>query len=212
MDPEAFVRAHTAVATAPLVPELTLHLATEVTPLWEATEVELRRAGLDPPFWAFAWPGSQALARWVLDHPAEFAGKRVLDVGSGGGLAAIAVARVGGVGIANDVDPFAAAATRANAALNGVAVETITGDLAGEDVAADVVLAGDVCYSRTMAERLIAWLRGLARTRRVLLADPGRAFVPREGIRPLATFTVPTTMDLESRTERETTIAELLAG
>jgi predicted nicotinamide N-methyase len=209
-DPEGFVRRHTAIGTAPLVPELRLHLATEVTPLWQATEDELAVAGLDPPFWAFAWPGSVALARWVLDHPAEFAGRRVLDVGSGGGLAALAVAKAGGVGVANDVDRFAAVATRLNAALNGLTVETITGDLVGAETDAHVVLAGDVCYSKTMAERVVRWLRELARTRRVILADPGRAFVPREGLRPLATVTVPTTMDLESRTSRETTIAELL--
>jgi predicted nicotinamide N-methyase len=214
-DPEGFVRAHTRLVSPPLVPELRVYGADEVTPLWQATEDALSRVGVEPPFWAFAWPGSQALARWILDNPGEFAGKRVLDVGAGGGLAAIAAARVGALAaIANDVDPLALVAARLNAIENGVTITTVLGDLsagtAGLEVDADIIVVGDLCYEKDLAARLMGWLRVLARDRRVVLAEPGRAFAPRAGVRPIARYTVPTTLDLESRTEREAVLLEVV--
>lgn len=211
-DPEGFVRAHTRLVTPPLVPEIRVYAADEVTPLWQATEDVLGKAGIEPPFWAFPWPGSQALARWVLDHPAEVAGKRILDVGAGGGLAAIAAARVGAHATANDIDPLALVAARLNAAENGVSIATRLGDLsaAAEAVDADVVLVGDLCYEKALAARLMGWLRGLATERRVVIAEPGRAFAPRDGVRAFARYTVPTTVDLESRTEREAVLLDVL--
>ncbi len=212
-DPEAFVRAHTRLVRPPFVPELQVYAADEVTPLWQATEEALGEAGIEPPFWAFAWPGSQALARWILDNPATVAGRRVLDVGAGGGLAAIAAARAGAIATANDVDPLALVAARLNADANGVTIATRPGDLStGADVEADLVLVGDLCYEKTLAARLMGWLRGLARDRRVIIAEPGRAFAPREGVRVIARYTVPTTMDLESRTEREALLLEVEPG
>jgi predicted nicotinamide N-methyase len=209
---EGFIRAHTAVARAPLVPEIALHLATEITPIWQATEAWLSRANIAPPFWAFAWPGGQALARLLLDEPARVAGRRVLDFAAGCGIGAIAAARAGAAGVeAADIDPLAIAAVRLNAALNGVRVAAVAEDLVGAACRWDTVLAGDVCYEAPMARRILPWLRGLAAAgAEVLLADPGRAYLPREGLAPVRRFLVPTTRELEDREERAVTIHRLL--
>ncbi|WP_426955850.1 class I SAM-dependent methyltransferase [Muricoccus radiodurans] len=205
---EAFVTAQTAVARPALVPEVALHLATEITPIWQATETWLGEQGIEPPFWAFAWPGSQALARWILDEPARVAGLRVLDFAAGGGLAAIAAARAGAAQVeAAELDPLAHAATRLNARLNGVAVQEAAGDVVGAPCRWDRVLAGDVCYEAPMTNHILPWLRGLARAgAAVWLADPGRAYLPRDGLTALARFTVPVTRELEDRDLRDVTI------
>src|SRR5580692_869145 len=123
MDPAAFVRANTAIGSPPLVPEIRLHLATEVTPIWQATEESLARFGTPPPFWAFAWAGGQALARYLLDHPETVAGKEVLDICSGSGIVAIAAAKAGAAKVvAAEIDPFAATAIALNTALNDVSI------------------------------------------------------------------------------------------
>lgn len=208
-----FVRANTAVATASLVPEIRLHLATAVTPLWEATEAELARTGLEPPFWAFAWPGGQALARYLLDRPETVRGKSVLDIAAGSGLAAIAAARAGARHVAaNEIDGLAAAALVLNAALNDTAVEVSRADLLdGRAAAVDVVLAGDVCYERPMTERIVPWLRArAAEGTLVLLGDPGRAYLPATGLVELARYAVPTTLELEDREMRETVVWRVL--
>src|SRR5438094_10312762 len=202
MDPADFVRQKTAITAPPLVPEIRLHLATEVTPIWQATEESLARNGLPPPFWAFAWAGGQSLARYVLDHPETVAGREVLDFGSGSGLVAIAAAKAGAARVtAADIDPFAAAAIAANAALNSVAIEVVTADLSdGDKRFWKLVTAGDVCYEQPMAERAMRWLRLLAgRGSTVLLGDPGRAHVPGDGLCELARYEVPTSHELEGR-------------
>jgi predicted nicotinamide N-methyase len=209
---EAFIRANTLVGTAPLVPEIALHLATEITPIWQATEDWLTVHGLAPPFWAFAWPGGQALARHVLDHPALVAGKRVLDFAAGGGIAAIACARAGAARVeAAEIDPFAHAAIRLNAALNGVQVDVPETEIVGAPCRWDVVMCGDVCYEAPMTSRILPWLRGLARDATVWIADPGRAYLPRAGLVPVRRYRVPTSLELEDRTEREVTIYEVAA-
>jgi predicted nicotinamide N-methyase len=208
-DWEGFIRANTEVAAPPLVPELRLYLATAVTPLWQATEAFLERSGLAPPYWAFAWPGGQALARHILDHPEIARGRIALDVAAGSGLAAIAAARAGARrAIACDVDPAACAAMRLNAALNDVEIEIQLADLTGGTKrAAELILAGDVCYERGMAGAVSAWLSRQAELgARVLLADPGRAYRPREGLREVARHRVPTSRDLEDSEERETVV------
>jgi predicted nicotinamide N-methyase len=209
---EGFIRAHTGIARAPLVPEIALHLATEITPIWQATEAWLSRANIEPPFWAFAWPGGQALARLLLDEPTRVAGRRVLDFAAGCGIGAIAAARAGAAGVeAADIDPLAVAALRLNAALNGVGVAVVAEDLVGTPCRWDTVLAGDVCYEAPMARRILPWLRGLAAAgAEVLLADPGRAYLPRQGLAPVARYAVPTTRELEDREVREVTIHRLL--
>ena len=211
-DPAAFVAAQTVLATPPLVPEIRLHLATEITPLWQATEARLAESGVAPPYWAFAWPGGQAVARHLLDHPALVAGKRVLDFAAGSGLAAIAAAMAGAARVeAAEIDALACAALALNAAANGVAVACRTADLVDGPGAWDVVLAGDVCYERPMAERVMPWLRRLAgRGALVLMGDPGRNYLPASGLAEVARLVVPTSRELEDRTERETVIWRVL--
>jgi predicted nicotinamide N-methyase len=212
IDPEAFVRANTLPVPAPLVPELVLHLATEITPIWQATEEWLRETGTEPPFWAFAWPGGQALARYLLDNPARVAGRRVLDFAAGCGIAAIAAARAGAAWVeAAEIDPLATAAIRLNAAANGAAVTALTGDVVGAAGRWDLILCGDVCYEAPMTGHILPWLRGLARDAEVWLADPGRAYLPREGVSAFASYAVPTTRELEDQTERRATLFRLAA-
>jgi predicted nicotinamide N-methyase len=207
-DPAGFIRAHTHCTRPPLVPEVKLHLAGEVTPLWEATEGELGRSNTSPPYWGYAWPGGQAVTRYLLDRPDLVAGKTLLDFAAGSGLTAIGAALCGARARAVEIDAFAAAAIGLNAALNGVAVEVLCEDIVGQpQPGTDVVIAGDVCYERPMAERVLAWFKELANAGAlVLIGDPGRAYLPREGLEKLATYNVPTTLDLEDRTERVTSV------
>ncbi|MCX7354573.1 MAG: 50S ribosomal protein L11 methyltransferase [Alphaproteobacteria bacterium] len=211
-DMDSFIRAQTAVASPPLVPEIALHLATEITPLWQATEAWLEREGIEPPYWAFAWAGGQALARHLLDRPETVAGKRVLDFGAGSGLVALAAAQAGAVVEAAELDAMAVSVIRLNAALNNLAVTVITGDVIGRDGGWDVVLAGDMFYERKLAVAALPWLRGLvARGALVLLGDPGRAYLPESGLTEVARYTVPTTRELEDRETREGRIWRLSA-
>ena len=208
---EAFVLAHTTPAHAPLVPEIALHLATEITPIWEATEAFLAQNNIEPPFWAFAWPGSQAIARHVLDHPACVRGRRVLDFAAGGGLAAIACALAGAASVeAVEIDPVACAAIRLNAAANGAAVIAVHGDLVGTVCRWDLILCGDVCYEKPMTNHILPWLRAMAAAAEVWIADPGRAYVP-AGLDAFACYDVPTTTELEDTTMRRTTLHRLCA-
>jgi predicted nicotinamide N-methyase len=208
---DAFIRANTILAPPPLVPEIKLHLANEITPIWQATEAELHRTGTEPPFWAFAWPGSQALARHVLDNPAQIAGKRVLDFAAGSGLAAIACARAGAAHVeAAEIDQLAVAAIRLNALANGTAVTATPGDLVGTACRWDLILCGDVCYEAPMAGHILPWLRRMAAQADVWIADPGRAYLPRDGLRPLHRFVVPTTLELEDHVLRNVALYQLL--
>jgi predicted nicotinamide N-methyase len=209
MNPEEFIRANSALMTAPLVPELKLHLATEIVPLWRKTEEELAEMGVPPPYWAFAWAGGQALARYVLDNPALVAGKRVLDFGAGSGIVALAAAKAGAAEIlAADIDKFSLAAINANARANGLTVATTAEDMIGGGEAFDVILVGDMCYERPLAERLMAWLKASAA--QILLGDPGRSYFPKEGLVRLAQYNVATTRELEDREIRETGVWRLV--
>jgi predicted nicotinamide N-methyase len=209
-EPAEFIRANTALERAPLVPEIALHLATQITPIWRATEEWLAQRNVEPPFWAFAWPGGQATARHVLDNPGLVAGRRVLDFAAGSGIAAIACARAGAAAVdAAETDPLAAAAIGLNAAANDVAVTAIAGDVVGEDRGWDLILCGDVCYEAPMTRHILPWLRGLAARAEVWVADPGRAYLPREGLDAFATYAVATSTELEDRTERRVTLYRL---
>jgi len=213
LDPATFVRRNTEIAAPPLVPEIRLHLATEITPIWQATEETLARGAVPPPFWAFAWAGGQALARYLLDHPEQVAGRSVLDFGAGSGLVAIAAAKAGAESVlAAEIDHFAAAAIAANAALNDVAVTVTTADVIDTaDPRWGIITAGDVCYEQPMAGRVTAWLRALARSGSlVLLGDPGRAYLPTDGLRERARYLVPTSRELEDRETREGVVWEVL--
>ena len=217
IDPVAaadFIRANTVIAAPAILPELKLHLATEITPIWQATEATLAIANVDPPFWAFAWAGGQALARHVLDRSESVRGRRVLDFGAGSGLLAIAASLAGADRVrAAEIDPIACTAIRLNAALNGVAdaIEILEDDIIDRDPAVDLVLVGDMCYERPLAERLVRWLRTEAgRGVTVLLGDPGRTYRPTEGLVEVARHKVPTSLELEDRTEREGIVWRLM--
>lgn len=212
-DPAEFILANTALVSPPLVPEIKLHLATEVVPLWRLTEDELAAKGIPPPYWAFAWAGGQALSRYVLDHPELFVGKTVLDFGSGSGLVAIAAAKAGADRVtAADIDEFARAAIKLNAIANSAIVSATTDDLIGSDGNWRVILVGDMCYERPLAERLMEWLTDrAAHGATVLLGDPGRSYFPKGGVEKLSTYRVQTTRDLEDREIRETSVYRLLA-
>ncbi len=210
---EDFVRRNTRLARAALVPEIALHLASEITPIWQATEEWLAANNVEPPFWAFAWPGGQALARHVLDHPALVAGRRVLDFAAGGGIAAIACARAGASLVeAAEIDALAAAAIRLNTRANEVEVTALAEDVVGSDCRWDLILCGDVCYEAPMTDHILPWLRGMARQAEVWLADPGRAYLPREGLSRFAEYRVPTTLELEDRTARDVVLYRLGAA
>lgn len=201
-DPARFVLATTRPGTPPFVPEVVLRLAEEPFALWE-------RGGGEPPYWAFAWAGGQALARHVLDRPGLVAGRSVLDVATGGGIVAVAAALAGARTVAAvDVDDRAVAAVALNAAANGVDVAARCEDvLDGDGGAAEVVLAGDVCYDRAMAGRVTAFAaRARARGAVVLLGDPGRAHFPTSGFRVVGRYVVPSTGVLEARDATPTTV------
>jgi predicted nicotinamide N-methyase len=198
-DPEDFIRRNTRVLAPPHCPELPLHLADDAVALWEMTEEELGEIGLPPPFWAFAWAGGQALSRYILDNPGIVGGKTVLDVASGAGLVAIAAMKAGAASArAIDLDPFAAAACKLNAALNDVSIEILVGDALVGPSGVDVVLVGDLFYDRDIAPRLLAWLRAeAARGATVLIGDPGRTYLPKDELEAIARYEVPVSRALE---------------
>jgi predicted nicotinamide N-methyase len=208
MRPEDFITSNAALIAPPLVPEIRLYLATEVEPIWRKTEEELTREGIPPPYWAFAWAGGQALARYVLDNPDSVRGKRILDIGSGSGLVGIAAARAGAASVlAADIDAFACAAIMLNAAANAVAITMTQDDVIGTSGDWDIILVGDLFYERPLAERLMAWLR--KQQAPALLGDPGRSYFPKAGVEKLATYSVATTRDLEDHDIRETGVYRL---
>lgn len=199
LDRRGFILEHTQLLPVPHAPEISVHVAQEATELWQKTEDELATIGLPPPFWAFAWAGGQALARYLLDAPETVRGLRVLDFASGSGLVAIAAMKAGAASVeACDIDAFAAEAIALNAAANGVQVTVRLADLVGRDEGWDIVCAGDVCYERTMAEQVIAWLSQLSsRGTQVLIGDPGRSYLPKDKLDQLASYQVPVTRSLE---------------
>ena len=212
-DPAAFIRANTAISHHVTVPEIPLYLATEITPIWQATEAWLAETGTEPPFWAFAWPGSVAMARHILDHPGLVAGRRVLDFAAGCGLAAIACARAGAAFVeAAEIDPVAIAACTLNAALNGVEIAALSGDVVGSACRWDLILCGDVCYEAPMTAHILPWLRRMAENAEVWVADPARAYRPRDGLTELLRMTIPTTMELEDHTTREVTLSRMASS
>ena len=205
----AFILENTRLQPPPHTPELQLHLADEITPIWKLTEEALAEIGLPPPFWAFAWAGGQALARYILDHPEIVAGKRVIDFASGSGLVAIAAMKAGAASVlAADIDVFCEAAIGLNAAANGVEVVFTEVDLLdAPPPPADVLLAGDICYERPMATAVMAWLaQGRATGATVLIGDPGRTYFPKDGLEKLAEYQVPTTRELEDMAVKRTSV------
>lgn len=213
LDRRGFILEHTRLLPVPHAPEISLHVAQEATELWQKTEDELAMIGLPPPFWAFAWAGGQALARYLLDDPGIVRGRRVLDFASGSGLVAIAMAMGEAAAVeACDIDAFAAEAIALNAEANGVGITVRLDDLIGCDEGWDVVCAGDVCYERAMAESVIVWLTELSsRGTQVLIGDPGRSYLPKDRLEPLASYAVPVTRSLEDAEIKNSTVWRLKA-
>ncbi|MDB5429774.1 MAG: ribosomal protein methyltransferase [Caulobacter sp.] len=209
-DRTAFIVANTRLQAPPHTPEIRLHLADEITPIWRMTEEALEEIGLPPPFWAFAWAGGQALARYVMDNPDIVAGKRVIDFASGSGLVAIAAMKAGAAGVlAADIDAFCGPAIALNAAANGVAVTYTATDLLDAPAPADaeVILAGDICYEKPLAGRVLAWLQAARNAGAdVLIGDPGRTYFPRQGLEKLAQYQVETTRELEDMEVKKTAV------
>lgn len=203
-----FILANTGLQASPHVPEIKLYLADEAHDLWHKTEEELATIGLPPPFWAFAWAGGQGVARYILDHPQAVAGKTVLDFASGSGLVAIAAMKAGAASvIASDIDPFALPAIEINADANNVTITPTLTDLINQDHGWDVLLAGDVFYEKPLADRLIPWFSKLAeRGARIIVGDPGRAYLPKDRLEQFAVYSVPVTRALEDAEIKRTTV------
>ncbi|NIZ01503.1 class I SAM-dependent methyltransferase [Thalassospira lucentensis] len=209
------IETFTVPARVPLAPEIEMYLATHITPLWQATEDILGVLDIPPPYWAFAWPGGQAITRYILDHPEMVRGKRVLDFACGGGMQAIACVMAGAADIlANDIDPVAITATRLNAKHNDVEFPTTTENFVGTSAPEkrwDVIFAGDVCYQQDMANAVLQWLMAEARLgTRVILADPGRTYAPTHNIDELETYDVPVDVAVEDTDTKFTRIWQLL--
>lgn len=215
LNPQKFIRQNTALTETPLVPEIKLHVASEFLPLWQMTEDEMAQVGLPPPFWAFAWAGGQAMARFLLDHPEYVAGKKVLDFGAGSGLAGIGAAKAGAACVtASEIDAIAVASIRLNARENNVLIDALEADLVGTvDGEWDVVLAADVCYEGPAAARIVAWLEQLVTNGvTVLMGDPGRTYFPKTGHEKLISYAVKTTRELEDTDLRNTSVWRLLGS
>ncbi|HEU0118113.1 MAG TPA: 50S ribosomal protein L11 methyltransferase [Alphaproteobacteria bacterium] len=212
MTEEEFIRQQTLVTTASAVPEIPLYLATEVTPLWQMTEERLKQNGLPPPYWAFAWPGGQGVARYILENPDLVQGKRIIDFAAGCGIAAIAAMKADAKSAtAIEIDPMALAAIKLNAAQNNVEVISQDGiDMEKAVKNIDIIFAGDVCYQQAMSAKMMRWLwRCVAKGTRVFLADPGRAYVPHDGLEKRGEYVIPTSRDLEDRDSRTVIIWEV---
>jgi len=208
-DYASFIQQNTQLSRSSLVPSIRLFLGLNVTPLWSATEAYLNAHNMAPPFWAFAWPGSEALARHITDHPELVHGRRVLDFAAGCGLAGLACARAGAEVEASETDPFAAAAIMLNSACNDLNIKVSHEDLVGTECRWDVIICGDVCYEAPMTAHILPWLRDCARQALVIIADPGRKYAPVEGIEALARYTVPTSLELEDKASRQVTLFRL---
>jgi len=209
---EAFIRANTRVLAPPLVPEIALHLAEESLPIWQKTEEELGQMNLPPPYWAFAWAGGQALARYVLDNPTLLSGKRVLDLGAGSGLTAIAGMKAGAARVlASDLDLIALAAIHLNAALSGVEVSTTADNLLERAPGAfDVVLVGDLFYERALADLVLRFIgEASAAGALVLIGDPQRNYFPRGRFASVGEYRVPVTHELEDAEIKRTSVWRL---
>lgn len=211
-DPANFIRANTRLLPVPLVPEIRLHLAEESLPIWQQTEEQLGEMNVPPPYWAFAWAGGQALARYLLDHPALVAGRVVLDLGAGAGLASIAAMRAGAARtLAADIDALALTAIALNAEVNAVTIERAGDDLlAAPPPACDLLLVGDLFYERPLAERVLAFVEAArAQGADVLVGDPRRSYFPADRFRQVAEYAVPVTRELEDAEIKRTAVWRL---
>jgi predicted nicotinamide N-methyase len=204
-----FIRENTSILMPPLVPEIKLHLAHEALPIWQKTEDELGEIGLPPPFWAFAWAGGQALARYILDNPKIVRGQSVVDIASGSGLVGIAAMKAGAASVlAADIDQFSMAAIDLNATLNSVEISRTNDDLlVNPPPHVDVILVGDLFYEKSVAEKCFAWLQ--QSNAQILIGDPGRSYLPKSKLTQIASYAVPVSRDLEDAEIKQTAVWRL---
>ena len=213
IDRKAFIRANTSILSPPLVPEIKLYLAHEALPIWQKTEDELGEIGLPPPFWAFAWAGGQALARYILDTPSVVLGKSIVEIASGSGMVGIAAMKAGAASVLSaDIDLFSIAAIEANAKLNHVMLQITSDDLLAQAVpVVDVILIGDLFYEKGVAERCFAWAQqAKAKGIDVLIGDPGRSYLPKDQLLKVAEYSVPVSRDLEDAEIKRTAVWRLV--
>ena len=211
-DYRGFILANTKLMQPPLVPEVRLYLAEESLPLWEKTEEQLGEINVPPPFWAFAWAGGQALARYVLDHRNCAAGKQVVDLGAGSGLCAIAASLAGASDVlAADVEAFAGHAMALNAQANGVTIRVTTDNILERNNArADLLLIGDLFYERELSEQVISFATRVRKAgAEVLIGDPRRSFFPIDRFEQVAEYSVPVTRALEDSEIKRTAVWRL---
>ncbi len=212
MTSQTFILENTRILSAPLVPEVRLHLAEESVPIWQKTEEELGQMNVPPPYWAFAWAGGQALSRYLLDNREIVAGRSVLDIGAGSGLGSIAAKLAGATRVlANDIDAIALAAITLNARINDVSIETTGDDLLARPPAPfDVVLVGDLFYERPLAESVLAFAEAAkSRGADVLVGDPRRSYFPKEKFVQVAHYAVPVTRELEDAEIKQSAVWRL---
>ncbi len=205
----AFIHQHTELLPVPLVPEIKLYLAHEVIPVWQKTEEQLGEMGLPPPFWAFAWAGGQALARYILDNPEIVKAKRVLDLASGSGLVGIAAMKAGAASVlAADIDSFAQSAIAINAKANDCSI-AVTGEdlLNGAAQNFDVILVGDLFYEQSTASRCFHFLQKSQAD--ILIGDPERSYLPKDKLISVAQYSVPVSRDLEDSEIKKTSVWRL---
>jgi len=213
VDPVGFICEHTQIRPPSAVPEISLYLASEATPLWKQTEGLLEQRDVPLPFWAFAWPGGQGIARYLFDNPSVVEGRRIVDFAAGSGLGAIAAMKAGAKSaVAVDIDPLSLASIKMNATINNVIVKPCAGiNLEKVPARTDLILAGDICYQQAMSTKVLRWLRICVEAGiEVLLSDPGRAYLPENGKVKRASYNIPTSLDLEDRDVRTTTIWQLM--
>lgn len=215
MNPDSFQKFlidYTLLKTVDFVPEILLYQACEITPIWQATENWLAKQNIEPPFWAFAWPGGKALARYILDHPHLVYQKKVLDFAAGCGIAAIAAGKSKAqfIEIA-DIDPLAQQACAINTKANHILLDKNSNDVVGQLCQWDLIFCGDVCYEAPMTHHIWPWLKQCAATgANVIIADPGRTYLPRKELSAIYEYDIPTTKELEDCLHRHTVLYQLI--
>jgi len=212
-DYSAFIQANTRPLPIPSLPDIRLYQADEVTPLWQMTEQDMQRERLAPPFWAFAWAGGQAVARYILEHPHIVAGRRVLDIACGSGLVGIAAAKAGAAHVlCNDIDPYCGSAVALNADLNGVTLAFTGENLLGTPPPeADIIVAGDICYEKAMSEAMLTYFRrAAAQDMEIYIGDPHRSYFPASGLERVADYDISTNADIEDAAVKSASVWKLI--
>lgn len=208
---ENFIKDYTFQKPVDFVPEIILYQADQITPIWQATEYWLTQQNIEPPFWAFAWPGGKALARYILDHPTFVKDKKILDFAAGCGITAVAAGLCKAQFIETaDIDPLAQQACALNAKINQIILDKNSCDIVNQHNQWDIIFCGDVCYEAPMTQHIWPWLKKCHQTgAEVIIADPGRTYLPKKELIPFYEYNIPTTTELEDCTNRHTVLYQI---